>query len=100
MMKNMIEGWVIRLIDWMVQVEIDVYPVSPHYPAHVQVYMRFFKSWRTLVDEFKVPMESHGMDVDMEHILDKYPMVKRYRAHFPDDWHDTVMKWRAQRDSK
>jgi hypothetical protein len=97
-MKKLIENAVIKLIDWLVQVEIDVHPTSPYYPAHVKVYLKFFNAWRSLVDEFRAPMEYHGNDVDVQYILDKYPMVKRYRAHFPDNWHDIVEKWRAKQN--
>jgi hypothetical protein len=97
-MKKTIENATIKFINWLLVVEIDVYPTSPYYPAQVKVYLKFFNSWRRLVDEFKVPMEEHGGDVEVEYILDKYPMVKRYKAHFPDNWHEIVDKWRREQN--
>jgi hypothetical protein len=72
-----------RLKRYILTIRVDIYPTSKYFPAQGKVTLIWFDKYKSVVEEFRVPMASPGV-VDLGPVFDEVPRFHKLWVHYED----------------
>ncbi len=73
-------------------IEVHIYPRSPHFTAHTEVWVTFFNKYRVEAEHFRTPFEDYG-HLDIDYVFRKEPKLHYLEVHYPPDWDETMREF-------